>query len=76
MKLNLKADWRHVLRHAWSVRLCILAAILSGVEAAFSVMAAFEWIPRFMPAGVFAALAGFVGCAAFGARLLAQKEFE
>jgi hypothetical protein len=70
-----KPDWRHVLRHAWSVRLMILAALLSGCEVSFSVMTAFEIVPPFIPAGLFAALAGAVTIAAFVARVLAQKEF-
>lgn len=75
MTLELKADWRRVLRHAWSVRLMILAALLSGAEVAISVVTAFEIIPPFLPAGLFAALAGLVTVAAFVARVLAQKEF-
>lgn len=75
MNFTLKTDWRHILRNAWSIRLAILAAVLSGVEVAFNVMTAFEIIPRFMPGGVFAAIAGLVTVGAFFARILAQKEF-
>ena len=30
--MKLVSDWRHVLRNAWSVRLIVLAALLSGLE--------------------------------------------
>lgn len=65
-------DWRRVLRCAWSIRLLALSAILSGLEVAF---AAFVDHPPFAP-GRFAMLSGLVTVAAFGARFIAQKEFE
>jgi hypothetical protein len=66
-------DWRRVLRRAWSVRLIVLAAALSGLEAAIGVVSALS-IPPPIPPGVFASLAGLVSAAALVARFIAQKK--
>lgn len=63
-------DWRRVLRRAWSIRLVLLGAALSGVEV---------FLPLFsdaVPRSLFALLsiAACVGGAV--ARLVAQKEFR
>lgn len=68
--MRLIADWRRVLRRAWSVRLMIVAGILSGVEVALPFLDGA--LP--VPAGAFAALSAFTTAAAFVARLLAQKD--
>lgn len=60
------ANWRAVLRHAWSIRLMLLAALLSGAEVALPL---FEYS---IPTGIFAALSAAVTAAALIARLLAQ----
>lgn len=68
--MKLKDDWKRILRDAWSVRLIVLAAVLTGAEVA---------LPLFgeeMPRGVFAALSGFVTVAALIARLLVQRKVE
>ncbi|NTA48133.1 hypothetical protein G6L34_08480 [Agrobacterium tumefaciens] len=61
-------NWRQVLKRAWSVRLIVLAAVLTGIEA----MLPFVALP--IPAGLFAGLTLVVTAAAFVARILAQKE--
>jgi len=65
-------NWRKVLRRAWSVRLMILAALLSGFEVALPLLDGL--LP--IPAGVFAALSGLTVGGAFIARIVAQKEFS
>ena len=63
-------NWRKVLRKAWSVRLMIVAALMSGIEIA---------LPFFsdkFPRGVFAALSFVVVAGAFVARFVAQKELS
>jgi hypothetical protein len=65
--MRLTANWRAVLRHAWSVRFIVLAAILSGVEAALP----FLDLP--VSPGFFALLTLFATGAAFVARLVAQR---
>lgn len=67
--MKLVANWRDVLRHAWSVRLLILAGVLSGVEVALPLLDGLLPIPQ----GVFAGLSGLVVCGAFVARFVAQK---
>jgi hypothetical protein len=32
VKLTLVANWRRVLRYAWSIRLMLFAGLLSGLE--------------------------------------------
>ena len=68
--MRLIADWRRVLRRAWSIRLMIAAGLLSGVEVALPLLDGF--VP--VPAGIFAALSALTTAAAFVARLLAQKD--
>lgn len=66
----LVANWRRVLKRAWSIRLMILAGVLSGVEVILSlpdIADRLDW-----PQGLFAAASGLVTAAAFVARLLAQ----
>ena len=66
--MALDSDWKHIIKKAWSVRLMIAAALLSGVEVALPFFS--ESVPR----GVFAALSFVVVGAAFVARLVAQKD--
>lgn len=63
-------EWRTIVRKAWSVRLLVLAFVLSAAEVI---------VPFFcdvLPKGVFAALSGLTVAGAFVARLVAQKEFR
>lgn len=66
--MKLASDWKDVLRKAWSIRLMILAGVLSGVEIVLPLFA--DALPR----GTFAALSGVSVAAAFVARLVAQKD--
>jgi len=59
-----------VLRRAWSVRLILIAAILSGLEIALPLIPA-DLVP--IPPGVFAGLSFAATAGAFVARLVAQK---
>jgi hypothetical protein len=63
------ANWRAVLRRAWSVRLMLLAGLLSGAEVALPLLDGILPIPP----GVFAALTFITVGAAFVARLVVQK---
>jgi len=67
--MKLAANWRGVLRYAWSIRLMILAGLLSGAEIALPILDGILPIPR----GMFAALSGLATCGAFIARLVAQQ---
>lgn len=68
----LRSDWKKILTRAWSIRLTVLAALLTSIEVAFSVFGA----PFGIPAGIFAGLSGITSGFAFAARLYAQKEFK
>lgn len=66
----LARDWRDILRKAWSIRLMILAGLLSGVEVV---------LPLFMhdlPRGLFAVLSMVTISAAFITRLMAQRNMN
>lgn len=68
--MQLVANWRRVIKRAWSIRLMILAGILSGLEVIFSlpdIAERLDW-----PQGLFAAASGLTTMAAFIARLIAQ----
>lgn len=63
-------EWKRVLRHAWSVRLALLAGFFSGVEGV---------LPLFtdkFPRGLFALLSMFFGMASAVARLILQKKMR
>lgn len=67
--MRLVANWRAVLRYAWSVRLILLAAVLSGIEVALPFIGDAHPIPP----RIFAALSFLTTAGAFIARLTAQK---
>jgi hypothetical protein len=69
-KLVPNAGW--VLRRAWSIRLIVVAGILSGCEIALPIIDQVVTIPR----GVFAALSGLVTCGALISRLVAQENLK
>ena len=69
--MKLHDDWVKIVKHAWSVRLLVLAMVLSGLEIALPLVQ--NLLP--VPPGVFAALSALATGGAFGARLLAQKQF-
>ena len=66
------ANWRSVLKRAWSVRLMLLAGLLSGAEIALPIIDQAVVIPR----GIFAALSGLTTMAAMVARFIAQQSVE
>lgn len=66
--MNLLPEWRVILRRAWSIRLMLLAALLSAAEVAL------QFAVLDIPHGMFAALSAMTTAAAFCARLVAQKQ--
>lgn len=68
--MKLYDNWKDILRKAWSIRLMVLAGVLSAVEVILPLFA--DAIPR----GTFAALSGITVAAAFVARLVAQQDIE
>ena len=63
-------DWRKIVRRAWSIRLSIVAAILTAAEVV---------VPLFgdvLPRGVFVLLAFSASIGAAIARLVAQPEMH
>jgi len=66
----LDANWRGILRRAWSVRLMVVAAFLSGLEVALTL-----WVPDWS-AGRLAALSGLVSASALIARISAQSNMK
>lgn len=68
--IRLIEDWRKVLRYGWSIRLIVLAGLLSGLEIV---------LPMFgdvLPRKWFAALMFSITVAAFIARLTAQPKMK
>jgi hypothetical protein len=68
--MKLYDNWKDLIRRAWSIRLMVVAGILSAVEVVLPLFA--DDIPR----GLFAALSGVTVAAAFVARLVAQQDLE
>ncbi len=67
--MRLVAEWWRVLRYAWSIRLLVLAGLLSGAEIALPLIQ--DLLP--FPRGVFAGLSFLATALAFVARLVAQQ---
>lgn len=65
--MALLPDFRDILRKAWSIRLMIMAGVLSGVEVILPLYS--DSLPR----GLFAVLSMLAIGGAFVARLVAQK---
>lgn len=65
--LKLLPEWRLILRKAWSVRLMIVAGVLTGIEFVLPMFA------HALPHGIFAALSFVSVTAALIARLVAQQ---
>ncbi|MCL4712153.1 MAG: hypothetical protein KJZ73_13000 [Pseudorhodoplanes sp.] len=70
--MRLVANWKAVLRYAWSVRLMVVAAILSGVETAIQLGGNFLGLPP----GLFALLSAGATAAALIARFVAQHSLS
>ena len=68
--MKLIDDWKKILKKAWSIRLLVIAGLLSGVEIILPLL-----VDSF-PKGVFAALSFVFTAAAFVARIVAQKGFD
>ena len=66
--MTLDSNWKRIIKKAWSVRLMVVAAILSGVEVAMPFFA------NTVPPGMFAAFSFLAVSSAFAARLVAQKD--
>lgn len=62
-------NWRAVLTRAWSVRLMIVAFILTVLEVALPLLDGYLPIPQY----TFAVLSGLATAGAFVARLVAQS---
>lgn len=70
--MNIVPDWRDLIKHAWSVRLMILAGLLSGLEVALPFIDQFVYLPR----GLMALLSIVAVGGGFVARIVAQKKFK
>ncbi len=70
--MQLVADWRRVLRRAWSVRLILVAGALSGLEIVLPLLDGVVPIPPL----TFAALSFLATAGAFVARLVAQPSID
>lgn len=68
--MNIDADWKIIIKKAWSIRLMLLAGLLSAVEVVL------PFFSDVMPRGVFAALSGLSVGGAFVARLVAKKDMR
>jgi hypothetical protein len=70
--MRLVPNWRAVLTHAWSIRLIVLAFVLTAAEVALPLLDGYLPIPPY----TFAALSGLATAGAFVARLVAQSKIS
>lgn len=66
--MKLYDNWRSIVRKAWSIRLMVVAAVLSGFEVIL------PFFQDLVPRGAFAALSFAAVAGAFVARIVAQKD--
>ena len=66
--MTLYPNWKTIVRKAWSIRLIILAGLLSGIEVAL------QFFQHTLPNGTFAALSAVATAGAFISRIVAQKD--
>lgn len=66
--MSLYPNWREILRRAWSIRLMIVAGLLSAAEIVLPLYA--DVFPR----GAFAALSAAATAGGLVARLVAQRD--
>jgi hypothetical protein len=74
MSLKLVENWRDVLTKAWSLRLLAIAGLLTGIEAALSLVPS-EYTFA-LPAWVWPVVTLLITAAAFVARLVAQDSIR
>ena len=68
--MNLIAEWKHILKHAWSFRLIVLSGLLGGAEVV---------LPMFVdvfPRNVFALLSMTAAIGGAVARVIDQPKME
>lgn len=70
--MRLLSNWKEILQRAWSIRLMLLAGLLSGIEVALPFFDGYVDVPI----GIFALASAIVTFAAFIARLFAQTNLE
>lgn len=63
-------NWKKILTRAWSVRLLVLAGLLSGAEVAL------PFLGDFVAPGLLAVLSFLATAGAFVARILVQRNME
>lgn len=68
--MRMIAEWRRIVRKAWSVRLMLLSGVLSGAEIVLPMFA------DILPRGLFSILTIIAVAGAFVARLTAQKDMQ
>ena len=68
--MRLLPDWQDILKKAWSIRLIILAGLLTGAEIVLPIFA------QQIPQNLFATLSFAAVSAALVARLVAQNASE
>jgi len=66
--MRLAEDYRSIIKKAWSIRLIILAGILSGAEVIL------PFLSSAIPSAIFSTLSFFAVGGAFIARIVAQKD--
>ena len=68
--MRIAPDWRLILRRAWSVRLLVVAVVLSAAEVLL------PFVSDHFPRTVFAVISLLVVCGALVARFVAQKGLQ
>jgi len=68
--MTLLPDWKDIIKKAWSIRLMLIAGLLTGAEMILPIFS------DAIPSKLFAILTFVLVAAALVARLMAQNEIE
>jgi hypothetical protein len=71
--MRLNAEWRRIMRKAWSIRFIALAWFLTGLEMIFQICGV-DWMPG--PLWFHLIVIMVVMGAAFVARIVVQRDFK
>ena len=72
--MELMSNWKAIATKAWSMRLILLAGLLSGLEYAMPAIVGFFEPLNIIPSGVLSLAAALVSAAALVARVVAQPK--
>lgn len=73
MLFRLRSDWQNVIKRAWSVRLMLLSAVLSGIATGLTIAQPYLGVNPLLLAGIVGVATTAVSLTGIYARLVKQQ---